>query len=241
VLALVAAGSLAGAIAGVAPALAAGHAHANAAANGRMNFFAGWVFSQKGATSVTSEYVVPAPHCTSTSTGASAGSFLYTKVSGKSSLNAANVILYCFSGRPVLAAGVQFGDQVTFDSHKPVPGDLMKTTVTTSSTATTASIQDLTAGHAFTLKKSTSGAPGLRAEIGTDTILKPGGASVYPVTDFGTIHFSAGKVKGKALGSTSGRGYDMVSGNQLLVQTGPLTGGGSAARHNAFTATRKHS
>ncbi len=236
-----AAGSLGVAVVGVAPALATGRAPAYAAANGTMSSFAGWVYSQKGATSVTSEYVLPTPHCTSTSTGASAGSFRYTKVSGKSSLNAADVLLYCFSGRPVLAAGVQFGEKVTFDSQKPVPGDLMKATVTSSSTATTATIADLTPGHTFSLTKSASGAPGLTAEIGIDTVLQPGGSGGYPITDFGTIHFSAAKVNGKPLGSTPGHGYNMVSNHQLLVQTGPLTGGGSAAKHNAFTATWKHS
>jgi hypothetical protein len=130
---------------------------------------------------------------------------------------------------------------VTFDPKKPVPGDLMKATVTTSSTAATATIADLTSGHRFTLTKSIAGAPGLTAEIGTDTVFQPGGASLYPITDFGAVHFSAAKVKGKPLGSTPGRGYNMVSGNQLRVQTGPLTGGGSAAAHNVFTSTWKHS
>ncbi len=240
-LVVAAAGSLAAGAVAVAPALAARHASAYAAANGKMSHFAGWVFSQKGRTTVTSEYVVPTLHCASTSTGASAGSFLYTKVSGKSNLNLASVLFYCFSGRPVLAAGVQFGDKVTFDSHKPVPGDLMKATVTTSSTTTAATIADLTPGHTFTLTKSTAGAPGLTAEIGLDAVLQPGGASDYPVTDFGSVHFSAARVKGKPLGSTPGRGYNWVSGNLLRVQTGPLTGGGSAAAHNAFTSTWKHS
>ena len=53
-LVVAAAGSLAAAAVAVAvtPALAARHTSANAAANGKSTPFGGWVFSQKGATSV---------------------------------------------------------------------------------------------------------------------------------------------------------------------------------------------
>ncbi len=240
-LAVAAAGSLAAGAVGFAPGIAAGRAPAHAAANGNKSYFAGWVFPQKGATSVTSEFVLPTLQCTSTSTGAGSGSFIYTNVSGKDSLNAATVALYCFGGRPVLVPAVQLGSKVAIDSQKPFPGDLMKATVMTSFTATTATIQDLTKGHTFTLTKSTTGAPSVSAEIGTGSVNKPNTTTVYPITNFGSIHVFAAKVNGKPLGATPGRAFDMVRNNVLLVQTGPLTGGGSAAKHNAFTSTWKHS
>ena len=58
----------------------------------------------------------------------------------------------------------------------------------------------------------------------------------------GTLHFRAAEVNGRPLGSLNGQPDHWVTGpNKVLrVRTGALTGAGSPAADNAFTATWRH-
>jgi hypothetical protein len=116
-------------------------------------------------------------------------------------------------------------------------GDLMKATLTTSSTSTRASVQDLTAGHKFMFTRSGTGAASFRESVGDGAVQSSG--KQLPVVNFGTIPFSAGAVGGKPLGSVTPKTAEnmQTSTKVLQVLTGALTG----TTKNAFTTTWKHS
>src|SRR5262249_46170027 len=130
-------------------------------ANATSTTFAGWVLTPKGATSVTTEYKVPALTCTSTTSGVAPGAFMATGTSKAPNSNAAGVILECASGTPAAAPGVIVDGVESAAPNAVAVGDLMKATITTSAAKTTATIADLTTGHTFTFSKSGKGAASL--------------------------------------------------------------------------------
>ena len=125
----------------------------------------------------------------------------------------------------------------TNSTHALHVGDLMKATVTTSATKTTATIADLTAGHTFTFTKSGKGAAALEELIIDDSLVNSSGKQL-PVANFGKISFSSGAVSGKALGSVTPRtAVNMQTSKKVLqILTGALTG----TKKNAFLTTWKH-
>jgi hypothetical protein len=115
-------------------------------------------------------------------------------------------------------------------------GDLMKATVTTSSTATAATIADLTAGHTFSFKKSGTGGTSFE-ELIVDSAAAMG-TTQLPVANFGKISYSQAAVSGKAIGTVTPRtAVNMqTSTGTLQILTGAITG----TAKNAFTTTFKH-
>jgi hypothetical protein len=218
----------------------------------RTTYFAGRSYPEAGAASVTTEFVVPTLVCTSTNTGVASGAFLYTTAgsprhgsSRQTDLSAASVQLFCLHGEPEPLPVVEVEGRQTYGSVRPHIGDLMRVTVIDSPRKLVVALQDLTRDHEFTLAKSTAAATATVASIGDDVLagvpsLTPG--PVYPITNFGSIHFIAGRINGKLLGAAGGKAFDMVNSRRVLqVKTGPLTGGRSAKRRDGFVTTWKHS
>ena len=199
---------------------------------------AGWVFGAKAATSVTAEFKIPALTCTSTMSGVGAFSGMLTGRTTSPHVSAAGVVLSCSGGTPAAEAAVIVDNTETDDTTNAVaPGDLMKATVVTSTTKTTATIADLTSGH--TLKFTRSGPGGTSFEEPIVDIALPVAGSLLPVANFGKISFSKGAVGGKAIGSVTPRtAVNMQTSTGVLqILTGSITG----TLKNAFTTTFKHS
>jgi hypothetical protein len=240
-------GSLLLAVSGAVPAFAhtgpsAGRLHVSGAqfarvANATNTGLAGWVFGAKAAKSVTAEFKVPTLKCTSKTSGVAPSSVLVTGSTSAAKVSAATVLLACSGGKPLAIPAVIVDNTETNGTQKVHTGDLMKATVTTTATKTTATLADLTKGHTFTLTKSGKGGASFE-ELLVDTKVQMG-STVLPVANFGTISYSNGAVSGKALGSVKpSMAVNMVNKKKVLqILTGPLTG----TKKNAFKTTWKHS
>ena len=220
--------------------------------NSHTTYFAGRSYPEAGSASVITEFVVPRLVCTTTNTGVASGAFLYTTAgssghghSSQTDLSAATVQLFCLHGEPEPLPVVELKGKQSYGSQRPHIGDLMRAVVIDSPTKLAVTIQDLTEDHEFNLTKSTAPAPASETSIGDDVLagvpsLTPG--PIYPVTNFGSIHFSAGRINGKLLGAAGGKAFDMTSSRRVLeIKTGPLTGGRSAKRRDGFATAWKHS
>jgi hypothetical protein len=119
----------------------------------------------------------------------------------------------------------------------------MKATIIDTTTTLGVAIQDLTEGRGFSLIKSTAAASATLAEIGDSALTGPPSltpSSIYPITAFGTTHFSAGRVNGKPLGAAGGAAFDMGGPRKpVKIKTGPLTGGTSPRTRDGFSTTWK--
>lgn len=242
-------GSLLLAVGGAAPVLAgSGHSvglshvtglrFANLA-NSTSTHFAGWAFKPSPvATSVTAEYRVPTLKCTSTTSGVAPISVMLTGTSTATKFNAAGLLLECSGGAPAAAPLVVVDGTASVGTNPITVGDLIKTTITTSATKTTATVSDLTVGHTFKLTKSGIGAASLEELIIDDSLVTSTGTQL-PVANFGKISFTNGAVGGKPLGMVSPRvAVNMETAAKVLqILTGSLTG----TKLNAFLTTFKHS
>jgi len=241
-------GSLLLAVSGAVPALArsgpaAGLARVTGArfadvANATSTSFGGWTFTPTGALSVTAKFKIPALTCTSTTSGVGPTAVMVTGTTSSPKFNAAGVLMECSGGKPAAAPAVVVDGAPTVGSNALFAGDVMKSTIVTSATKTTATVADLTTGHTFKLTKSGTGAASLQELIIDDSLTS--GTTQLPVANFGKVTFSAGAVGGKPLGSVTPAGTAVnmqTSTNVLQILTGALFG----IKKNAFTTTWKHS
>jgi hypothetical protein len=205
-------------------------------ANATSTGFGGWVFGAKAASSATAEFKVPALKCTSATRGIAPSSAMLTGSTTAPKVSAALVLLVCSSGAPVMIPAVTVNGTETNSTHVVHTGDLMKATVTTSSTATTATIADLTAGHTFSFKKSGAGGKSFEEVIADVSVSQ--GTTQLPVVNFGKISYSKAAVGGKAIGTVTPRtAVNMqTSTGTLQILTGAITG----TAKNAFPTTFKH-
>ena len=211
-------------------------------------YFAGRSYPEAGPAEVTTEFVVPDVRCTSTNTGVGAGAFVYT-ASGSNSrgtvISGASVQLFCLGGEPAPMPVVELEGSQTYGQERPHVGDLMRATIIDSARVLGVTVQDLTDGHTFTLTRSTASTPATAAEIGEVPLkgvpsLTPG--PLYPITDFGSIRFSAGRINGKVLGAAGGRAFSMVSSAKVLqILTRSLRGSGPRKSRSSFSTVWKHS
>ena len=205
--------------------------------NGASTTFGGWVFTPPGVTSVVSEFKLPSLTCTSTLAGVGPGTFMLTGTSTSSNFNGAAVLMECNGGTPTAQAQVIVDGVATGATNTLFVGDLMRGTVSTSATTTTATIQDVTAGHTFTLTKSGAGAASLEELLMDDSLVSSTG-SPLPVATFGKIPFG-GIVGGKPLGSVTPREAFNMETSTSVVQI--LTSGLGGKNKNIFLTTWKHS
>ena len=239
-------GSLLLALNGAGPALArsglpVGLSHvtglrAAAGANATSTAFGGWVFGVKAAASVTAEFKVPALQCTTAMSGIVVSGAMLTGRSSSPRVDAGSVLLTCSGGTPLAVPAVFVNSTETDGTQAVHAGDLMKATVVTSTTKTTAAIADLTAGHRFKFAKSGAGGTSFDERV-LDSAFAQG--TVLPVVNFGKITFSKCAVGGTAIGAVTPRtAVNMQTSTGVLqILTGAITG----TAKNAFTTTWKHS
>jgi hypothetical protein len=114
------------------------------------------------------------------------------------------------------------------------PGDSMSGSVTTSGDGRfTLTITNNTTGQSFTTVQRLKRATLASAEAIAEAPSSSGG--VLPLTNFGTVNFSAATVNGSAIGAFNPDRIDMVSGGVTKAQTSALSGGTS------FSVAWKHS
>jgi hypothetical protein len=190
------------------------------------------------ATSVTAEFKIPTLTCTSSTSGVGPMSAMLTGSTTAPKFDAAGMLLGCSGGSPAAAPAVVVDGAVATGTNVVHVGDLMKSTIVTSATKTTATMADLTAGHTFKLTKSGPGAAAIEELVMDDSLVSKTGAQL-PVANFGKISFSSGAVGGKPLGSVTPRmAVNMQTSTKVLqILTGSLTG----TKLNAFLTTWKHS
>jgi hypothetical protein len=241
-------GALLFAMGGAAPAIAgngpaAGLSHLTglrfAAPNATSTAFGGWVFTPKGAKSVTAEYKVPSLKCTTAASGVGPLASMVTGTSTAQNFNAAGLIMGCTSGSPS-AGAVVVVDGTAKQGTKPVSvGDLIQATVTTTATTTTATVSDLTKGHTFKVTLSGKGAASLQELIIDDSLVSNATGKQLPVANFGKISFTSAAVSGKAIGGVKpSTAVNMQTAKKVLqILTGAITG----TKKNTFLTTFKHS
>jgi len=239
-------GALVIAMSGAAPAIAgsgpaAGFYHVAgtkfAPANATSTGFGGWVFTPKGAKSVTAEYKVPTLKCKSAASGFGPLSAMVTGPSTAQNFDAAGLLMECNGGSPAAAALVVV-DGTAKQGTKPVaPGDLIQTTITTTATTTTATTADLTKGHTFKLTLSGKGGAASEELIVDDSLVS--GTTQIPMANFGKLPFSKASVSGKAIGTvTPSTKVNMQTKKGVLqILVGKITG----TKKNTFLTTWKHS
>ena len=209
------------------------------AANGTSTSFGGWVFRSTTATSVTTEFEVPTTlKCGTALSGVGPVVVFDTGTTSAPKFNAAGLLLGCSGGSPEGSPIVVVDGTTTIGSGALSTGDLIKATVVSSATKTTATVKDLTAGHTFTLTKSGAGGAPLQEQIADHAATSSPGNQV-PVMNFGKITFTKAAVSGKALGSVTRRGAVNMQTPKGVLQI--LTGALSSTGRNSFATTWKHS
>jgi hypothetical protein len=114
------------------------------------------------------------------------------------------------------------------------PGDSMSGSVTTNGNGSfTLTITNRTTGQGFTTIQRLKRASLASAEVIAEAPSSSGG--VLPLTNFGTVNFSASTVNGGAIGAFNPDRIDMVSGGVTKASTSALSGGTN------FSVAWKHS
>jgi hypothetical protein len=114
------------------------------------------------------------------------------------------------------------------------PGDSMSASVTTNGNGSfTLTITNNTTHQSFTTTQRSKRASLFSAEAIAEAPSSSGG--VLPLTNFGTVNFSAATANGSAIGNFNPDRIDMASGGVTKATTSALSGGTS------FSVTWKHS
>jgi hypothetical protein len=239
---LLALSAAAPAIAGSHPsglALATGARFADVAKSKTSTTAGGWEFTPKGAKSVTTEYTIPSLKCTSAASGFGPLAAAVTGTTSSENFDAAGLLMECSGGTPEAEALVVVNGTSKPDTKAVAVGDLIKATITVSSSKTVATVQDLTKGHTSKVTLSGTGAPALEELIIDDSLVNTETGKQLAVADFGTVNFTSGAVSGKAIGTVKpSSAFNMATKKGVLqILVGKITG----AKKNSFLTTWKHS
>jgi hypothetical protein len=200
--------------------------------------FAGWVFGKTKSAKSTIEYKAPAITWTTASKGVAPTTFVYTGTSSSPIEQAAGLLIACISGHKHYIPYLVINDTETNLTKTVAAGDVIKVTVSASTTKVSATIADLTSPRTFSKTLTGTGSPALQEQDGDGRVTVNN--TVVPVVNFGKISWKHGAISSKPLGSVTPRTkVNMKTGTTLQIQTSALTPTGSTA--NAFTTVWKHS
>jgi hypothetical protein len=198
---------------------------------------AGYLASAPASASVSATFKVPAvTGCGSTQTGVAPAVIVFTSTNIAA---AAGVFVECSgTGTTATYAGeLLVGGKGVVTSFVPKAGDTIHVSVSSSATATKATLKDVTQG----LSKSISGTGATNADdfAGMDTVDVTSGTTTtqLPVPNFGKDKFSAGKMDGTTVKGAAAVAYNLKSGSDIQIATGALnaTGNGWAEIFKAST------
>jgi hypothetical protein len=175
-------------------------------------------------TQASATWRLPAITCTHANTNAS----FWAGLGGIRSTNVeqAGVQALCRSGHPVYTAWWQLYPRpaatVAIDVH---PGDLITVAVANpAGTQVRIDLADRTTGQHAHLTRPTPGARLTSAEI----IAEQNGDTIGPLSDFGSVTFTAARIDGHPLSQAGAYTLDMVDTHgQPRAIPGPITGGGT--------------
>ncbi len=185
-------------------------------------------------TSVSATWKQPAATCTSATTYAS----FWVGLDGDTSntVEQTGTDADCSSGSPVYYAWYEmyprFPKNLSLAIH---PGDTIHASVTTSGNGTfTLTISNRTTGGSFTTNQRLKSAKLSSAEVIAEAPSSSGG--VLPLTNFGTVGFSAATVNGQAIGNFNPDRITMVAPDGTVKASPSSLSGGTA-----FSVAWKHS
>lgn len=200
--------------------------------------FAGWVFNKTGSATSTIEFKAPAITCTTATQGVSPANEMLSGTSSSPKVQLAGLLAVCDGGQKVYIPFLVINSGKEKNLTNTVKaGDLIKTTVSASTTKVSATIADLTSGRTFTKTVTGTGSAALQEQLGDGRIAV--NTKTAPVVKFTKIAFTKGAINSKPLGSVSARQkFNMQTGSTLRISTTALTPSGSTG--NAFTTVWKH-
>jgi hypothetical protein len=183
-------------------------------------------------TSVSASWKQPTASCTSQTTYSSF--WVGLDGDGSSTVEQTGTSADCSGGSPRYYAWYEMYPKFPTNLSLAVrPGDSMSGSVTTDGSGHfTLTIRNATTGASFTTTQTLKHARLASAEAIAEAPSSSGG--VLPLTNFGTVGFSAVTVNGQAIGAFNPDRIDMVSGGVTKATTSALSGGTS------FSVTWKH-
>ena len=209
---------------------AAGHAHARFVPNKKISQstssnWSGYSAINGRYTSVSAHWTQPAASCTSQTTYSSF--WVGLDGDGSSTVEQTGTSADCSGGSPRYYAWYEMYPKFPVNLSIAIrPGDSITGSVTTDGRGRfTLTIHDNTTGGNFVTTQTLKRAKLASAEAIAEAPSGSGG--VLPLTNFGTVSFSAVTVNGAAIGSFNPDRIDMVSGGVTKAQTSALSGGTS--------------
>jgi hypothetical protein len=184
-------------------------------------------------TSVSAQWKQPTASCTSQTTYSSF--WVGLDGDGSNTVEQTGTSADCSGGTPRYYAWYEMYPKFPVNLSIAIrPGDSISGSVTTDGSGHfTLTIRNTTTGGSFTTTQTLKKARLASAEVIAEAPSGSGG--VLPLTNFGTVAFSAATVNGAAIGTFNPDKIDMVSGGVTKAQTSALSGGTS------FSVAWKHS
>jgi Peptidase A4 family len=183
-------------------------------------------------TSVSANWTQPTANCTSATTYSSF--WVGLDGDGSSTVEQTGTSADCSSGSPRYYAWYEMYPKYPVNLSLTIrPGDSISGSVTTDGGGRfTLTIRDNSTGQGFTTQQRSNRARLASAEAIAEAPSSSSG--VLPLTNFGTVNFSATTVNGQPIGNFNPDKIDMVSGSTTKAQTSALSGGTS------FSVSWKH-
>lgn len=184
-------------------------------------------------TSVSAGWTQPKASCTSATTYSSF--WVGLDGDGSGTVEQAGTSADCSGGSPRYYAWYEMYPKFPVNLSLTIQsGDSISGSVTTDGSGRfTLTIRDNSTGQSVTTQQRLKHAQLASAEAIAEAPSSSGG--VLPLTNFGTVNFSATTVNGRAIGTFNPDKIDMVSGSTLKAQTSALSGG------TGFSVAWKHS
>jgi hypothetical protein len=196
--------------------------------------WAGYAATGSRFSSVSATWKQPSASCTSATTYSS----FWVGLDGDTSntVEQTGTDADCSGGSPVYYAWYEMYPRFPVNLSLPIhPGDTIHSSVTTNGRGTfTLTIADTTTGRSFTTSQKLKSAKLSSAEVIAEAPSGSGG--VLPLTNFGTVAFSAAMANGQAIGTFDPDPITMAATNGTVkAQPSSLSGG------TAFSVTWRHS
>jgi hypothetical protein len=192
---------------------------------------AGYVITTAPASASASEsFKVPALSCTATpNSGIALTAVIATTIGTTASDTLGAVFAVCDTSTgttPVYEAVVVVNGSQTVATFVPKAGDKINIAATETATSAKASVKDVTQAKSFA-KSAPAGGTNSAVLDGMLALLN--GTTQLPVPNFGTAHFTSGKIDGTTVSAAHAIAVDMkTSGGILQIHTGALSTTGNA-------------
>jgi hypothetical protein len=200
--------------------------------NSTSNNWSGYAVTGGRFTSVSASWVQPSGSCTSQTTYASF--WIGIDGDGSNSVEQTGSEVDCRGGQPVYYAWYEMYPQYPVNFQKTVrPGDVFTSSITTNGKGSfTMTISDTTQHWSKTVTKKYKPAQLYSAEVIAEA--PSSGSGVLPLTNFGTMQFSASDANGSSMAGQNPDEITMQSGSTVKAQPSAMDGSGD------FTDTWHH-